>query len=110
MNFQKIIILIATILLIIALIFIGYTLYNHKFNKKFPPIIGDCPDSWVSENNVCNNPDNLGAKCSGPMNFNQSKFKGNEGNCNKAKWANSCNVSWSGITNDPNICKSVNDN
>ena len=44
------------------------------------------------------------------MNFNQDRFKGNDGNCNKSKWANSCNVSWSGITNNPDVCKSENEN
>lgn len=109
MNFQQIVILIATILLIVALIFIGYTLYNHRFNKKFPPVTGECPDFWVAEKDGCANPHHLGGKCTGPVNFNQNKYKGHDGNCNKSKWANSCNVSWAGITNDPNVCKSQNE-
>ncbi len=109
MNFQQIVILIATILLIVALVFIGYTLYNHQFNKQFPPVTADCPDFWVAEKDGCSNPKNLG-NCKGPMNFNQDRFKGNDGNCNKSKWANSCNVSWSGITNNPDVCKSENEN
>ena len=110
MNFQQIVILIATILLIIALVFIGYALYNNRFSKRFPPVIGKCPDFWVAEKDMCNNPKNLG-NCKGSMNFNQDRFKGHDGNCNKAKWANSCNVSWSGITNDSQVCnKENNDN
>ncbi len=107
MNFQQIVILIASILLILTLVFIGYSLHNNRFNKKFPPIIGECPDFWVAEKEKCKNPKNLG-NCRGVMNFNDNRFKGHDGNCNKSKWANNCNVSWSGITNDPNVCKDVN--
>jgi len=109
MNFQQIVIFIASILLIIALIFIGYALYNNSFNTKFPPVTADCPDFWVAENNECTNPKNLG-NCTGPMNFNVDKYKGEQSNCNKAKWANSCNISWSGITNDPDVCKNKIEN
>tara|TARA_B100000963_G_C22323355_1_gene535337 strand:+ start:287 stop:676 length:390 start_codon:yes stop_codon:yes gene_type:complete len=109
MNFQLIVILIATILLIVALVFIGYALYNHRFSKQFPPVIAECPDFWVAEKDKCTNPKNLG-NCKGAMNFNNPRFKGHDSDCSKAKWANSCNVSWSGITNNPNVCKGVNNN
>ena len=110
MNFQKIVLVIASLLLIISLTFIGYTLYYHKFNKKFPPVIAECPDFWkASKKGICENPRGLGNNnCRGAMNFNQNRFQGHDGNCNKAKWANHCGVSWSGITNDPNICKNIN--
>ena len=58
----------SVILLILTLVFIGYSLHNHRFNKKFPPIIGECPDFWVAEKEKCKNPKNLG-NCRGVMNF-----------------------------------------
>ena len=110
MNFQKNIIFIASILLILSLSFIGYLLYMNKSNKKYPPVIPDCPDYWTSDaslNQTCYNNYNLG-NCSGPVNFDVDKYKGDNGNCEKAKWANTCNVTWSGITSNPNICADTN--
>ena len=107
MNFQQIIIFIASILLILILTFIGYSLYNNQFNNEFPPVLGECPDFWVAKDKRCYNPKNLG-NCTGPMDFNTSQFQGNNGNCEKANWATSCNVSWTGITNNPGVCDTDN--
>lgn len=110
MNFQQIVLLIATILLCIFLTLIGYSLYTNQFKNKFPPVDSDCPDYWVSKNNICTNPKHLGrdtSSCRNDKNFNTAEFKGDKGNCRKANWANSCNLSWSGITNDPNVCKNT---
>ena len=51
MIFQYTVIIAAIIILIIMLTFVGYALYNNRFNKQFPPVIGECPDYWVSEDN-----------------------------------------------------------
>lgn len=107
MNFQRIVVLIAIVLLIIALVFIGYALYSHKFNKQFPPVTAECPDYWVAKDGKCTNPKNLG-KCTGPMDFNTANFQGDGGDCAKAEWANNCNISWSGLTTNPDVCNKDN--
>ena len=104
MNFQIILLCVAIVILILMLSFIGYVLYKKKFNYKFPPVIGECPDYWIAQNNTCTNPKNLG-KCRGSKSFNNKIYKGDGGDCAKAKWANNCNLSWQGITNNPNVCK-----
>lgn len=112
LNFQKTIALIAFLLLII--IYIIYII-SLKYNKSsssnsFPEIIADCPDYWNAnvENgiNVCNNIKNLGkmedTSCPTTMNFNIFPFNTAKGNCYKADWANKCNLTWDGITNNSN--------
>lgn len=108
LNFQKIIIIIAVILLIISLVLIGIFMNNNKTAEQWPPLIGDCPDYWIDTSgngSKCVNVKNLG-KCkssSDPgtfsMDFTTSEFTGSQGLCNKYKWATStCGVSWDGIT------------
>jgi len=107
MNFQIIVLTIALLLLVASLVFIGYALYTNRFSKKFPPVIAECPDFWIAKNDKCENPENLG-NCTGPMDFNSNKFKGNNGDCEKSKWARSCGVSWTGITNNSKVCDTDN--
>ena len=104
MNFQIIVLIVATVFLISMLTFIGYSLYSHQFHLKFPPVVAECPDYWVAENDTCTNPKNLG-KCSGPMNFNSKTYQGHDGNCAKSRWANNCEIPWQGITNNTDVCK-----
>jgi hypothetical protein len=108
MNFQKILLFLATLILIIVLVTIGVMLSKTKNAEvKWPPVIGQCPDYWIDEKSngeACFNAKHLG-KCNIPteendatMNFNQSPFTGVNGICNKFKWAKSCGVTWDGIT------------
>ena len=106
MKFQFVSIIIALIILVLMLIFVGYSLYKNRKNKKFPPITGECPDYWVSKNKECINPHNLG-RCPDAKNFNTQNYKGHNASCLKSKWAKNCNLTWQGITNDPTICGSV---
>jgi hypothetical protein len=39
------------------------------------------------------------------MNFVKMPFIGQNGRCNKKKWATACGVTWDGITNAFGICK-----
>lgn len=114
MIFQKIVLTIATILLIIILVVIGVSL-SKASEKNWPPIVGECPDYWVDmsgNGEKCFNTHSLG-RCNlqsdlakqtndneniSTMNFNQSPFTGNNGNCAKYRWANACKVTWDGIT------------
>ena len=104
MNFQIIVIIVATIILILMLTFIGYVLHAQRSNLKFPPVTGECPDYWVSKDNECTNPKNLG-KCAGSKKFNSKTYQGHDGDCAKSKWAKHCGLTWQGITNNPDVCK-----
>lgn len=58
LNFQRIIIIIAIIMLIVAMIFIGYALYNQSSaTGAWPPEIPKCPDFWtVDAKGICVKP------------------------------------------------------
>ena len=120
-NFQKITLIVALVIFIILMIFIGAVLYKNKYEKKFPPIISSCPDYWIDEeppisanelSNIdvkttkCKNIKNLGkVSCSKTMDFKGEFWEGKSGDCNKAKWARNCDLTWDGITNNPDVCK-----
>ena len=64
-------------------------------NKKYPPVIADCPDYWLDmsdgDTSKCVNVKKLGdGSCSDTMNFSQSIWQGSKGLCNKYKWAKKC--------------------
>jgi len=103
MNFQRLVIIVAMIIIILMLTFVGYILHKDKKNMKFPPVIGDCPDYWISENNLCINPHKIGP-CLGPIDFSTTLYQGDNGNCEKSKKARNCKLSWQGITDNENIC------
>lgn len=111
MNFQRFIANIALLILALALVVIGITIYRSK--NKFvgdDVIIGECPDYWVMKNinnkNICVNTKNLGnKKCSSKMNFMSRPWSSVDGNCKKYNWAKKCDLTWDGITNNPNSCK-----
>jgi hypothetical protein len=107
MVFQKLVLTIATILLIVILVIIGISLSNSKVDDNWPPIIGECPDYWVDmsgNGEACFNAHSLG-RCNLPtqgnkntMNFNQFPFTGSNSSCSKYNWATACEVTWDGIT------------
>lgn len=108
-TFQNIVIAVATMLLVIALIFIGISLYHKKKRTVFPPVLAECPDYWLdmSEGNAnkCVNTKNLGTCDTDTMDFSSSFWAGSIGLCNKYKWARQCNLTWDGVTNAINPCK-----
>ena len=65
MNFQRIVIIIAIIMLIGAMVFIGYALYRQSSEVAWPPKIPKCPDYWtVNASGSCRMPDGFDAnKC-----------------------------------------------
>jgi len=120
-NFQKIVLSIAIIVFIIMLIFIATVLYKNKYGVNFPPTVSQCPDYWIDQqspsgsmensngantnNQSCVNVKNLGnVSCDKNMDFTGSFWQGSAGDCNKYKWAKSCDLTWDGITNKPDIC------
>jgi hypothetical protein len=107
MSFQKAVLTIATIFLILFLVLIGVSLSYSSAEEQWPPVIGSCPDYWVDlsgNGEACFNTQSLGT-CNIPSegkdntkNFNQIPYNGSRGACAKYKWANSCNVTWDGLT------------
>jgi len=114
-SFQKIVVIIAIILLIVCLVFIGIALTKSGSASQWPPIVGSCPDYWYDTSgngSNCVNVQNLGTCSSGgngvvpinmpnakiAMNFNVAPYVGSAGTCAKYQWATKCGVTWDGIT------------
>ena len=135
MTFQKTVIIVATVLLICCLIFIGVSLYQSKYSAQFPPVTGTCPDYWVDVGAGKDLGSDKKGKthCVAPGYSNDGKdisppihgYGNNTGNCKSKwvsskeplsqsdvcdykKWANKCNVSWDGVTNNPAACNKEN--
>lgn len=115
-SFQKTILGISCIVLILSLVIVGYTLSKSLHKDAFPPIISSCPDYWDVSNNVGSS---YGPTCvsiginqgNAPATKNSADFVTTEtGNneqailCNKYKWANDNNVVWDGVTNNSKPC------
>lgn len=105
--FQKLVLFSATIILMVALVFIGVALSYSK-DQVWPPMTPECPDYWLIDgsgnNTKCVNMKDLGT-CpaqSGDkhlkMDFNSGAFSGSNELCAKYTWATKCGVSWDGIT------------
>ena len=120
-GFQKIILTIAVIILVLSLIFMGIILNKAKGSEEWPPIVPACPDWWILDGSgnksTCVNVKDLGTcatkstdNAHQKMDFNLPAFTGSNGsnaNCAKYSWANKCKVSWDGITYGvPNPCSS----
>ena len=122
MNFQSIVMIVATVILIFALATIGVALSNLNSGIKYPPVIADCPDYWSISKKpadhgsdssqtpefTCNNDKELGhvdvVGCT-VFNSSDSKYKGIGGLCAKKQWADKCDVTWDGVTNNPDAKK-----
>lgn len=110
MNFQKIVLIIASLLLIISLIIIASIFYKSTYGStEWPPNVGVCPDYWVDlsgNGSECFNSKYLGtcdqykptSESNNTMNFDTSPYNGTDGTCEKYKWAKGCNLTWDGIT------------
>ena len=62
----------------------------------------------IDSKQLCYNVKNLGnASCDKTMDFTADYWQGSEGNCSKFKWAKDCDLTWDGITNKSDICKSA---
>jgi len=109
MSFQKTVLMIAVVFLILFLVLIGVALKSAASEATWPPIVGACPDYWVDlsgNGSMCFNSQHLGT-CSqyiptsdnkNTMNFDQDPYNGTDGACAKNKWATKCGLSWDGIT------------
>jgi hypothetical protein len=121
-GFQRVVIIIAIIILIITLCILGYYLRKEKLEGNYPPVIPECPDYWRQEvlekiNNdneketryICTNNKSLGKNSDNSIDFNDKKwngkYKGARGLCEKKKWANKHELSWDGLSNNDDVCK-----
>jgi hypothetical protein len=100
MNFQKITMLVAGILLLILFVMIAIS-YNHANSKAvWPPIINNCPDYFKDINgdgSSCVNDFNLGINYNGVKEANYTIFK-NMSPCDKYTYCNTNLLTWDGIT------------
>lgn len=105
-NFQKIVLIVFLLILVVALILIGIKM-NKKINNNWPPYVANCPDYWLDlggDGSQCFNNKELGS-CNIPISetdkntkdFTVSAYTGSDGLCKKKKWANACGVAWDGI-------------
>lgn len=106
-TFKKIIMGVAGVILIISLIMIGISISNSKYTQAYPPVTAECPDYWkLNASNICENTHNLGTNCNQNVNFKTAVYSSSAtGLCAKKKWAENCNVTWDGITNNNDACK-----
>jgi len=109
MEFKKLVVVIATIVMVVMLgIFAMSMSGSSGSSENWPPVVSDCPDYWAirgtSEKQTCVNMRNLGTCPAGSgdshltMNFNLPAFTGDNEMCSKYTWANKCGVTWDGIT------------
>ena len=99
LNFQILVLIAATVILIMSLIIIGYMMNRNQRNQPWPPIVGKCPDYWDISGNMCFPPEsgiNAGSGLTGTTGINLQDFK----KCELYTWATNHKVSWDGITLD----------
>lgn len=105
--FQKTVLIIAIVILLIALVIIGMALSYAK-KTDWPPMVPECPDYWIADgsgnNATCLNIKDLGT-CPAQngqkhltMDFNASQYTGSDELCAKYTWAKNCGIAWDGIT------------
>lgn len=107
LNFQKIVLIVAIIILIVSLVFIGMQIKKSNSKQVWPPLVPECPDFWRmgasgkcvrtkdapgDTTGACNPADGAG------INFTIGDYAGAGGACKKKQWAIGCNAAWEGIT------------
>lgn len=115
-TFNKSVLFISTILLIIGLIIVANFIIKNKSTEVYPPVVSDCPDYWDVDydsqgkkhckNNTYINDGRSTAIC---RSYPHALFSANGSSpddilCEKSKWAKDCNIHWDGITNNPSAC------
>ncbi len=103
MSFQKIVLVIALVLLIISLVIIGLLIKSAQMSAKFPPETGKCPDYLKAQLSngtlTCANPKNLGTCSTDFTPVGGSDVASITANCKAAK---NCGLTWDGVTNAQN--------
>ena len=123
-SFNKTVLIVACVLLILGLILIGVFISKNIEKAAYPPVVGDCPDYW----DVSYNSDNIKTCTSNSINTStgttRTPFNGTTASCQsypvsnftnagtsvddiicaKYTWAKECNIHWDGITNNSQAC------
>jgi hypothetical protein len=112
MSFQYTLLKVASFVLIMFWVFVGYKMYKERLTNAEKRVIGSCPDYWsLKEDGQCFNINNLGTSnsempdCALTIDFSKQPWNLQDGLCRKKRWAQKCQLTWDGITNDENICK-----
>jgi hypothetical protein len=118
MNFYKTVCIVALVILIISLAFIGSALASSSKNTAFPPNISKCPDNseidyeygeFVSCKTQSQNSDSsCQVNSFSDASYNMPGIGSTSGACEKKRWAKKCGVDWDGLTNNNIICHSTN--
>ena len=120
-NYNKTVLVVASVLLILGLVIIGFFITSTQKNSSYPPVIGDCPDYWdvsydTNKKKICTHrsinsgPASASATTSASCRsypvalFTASGSSDNDIICEKNKWAKRCNIHWDGITNNSQAC------
>jgi hypothetical protein len=120
-QFQKVILISSSIILVVSLIFLAYFLTKSLYEGSYPPVISDCPDYWDvtidnDGNRSCVNTSTINEvsgvhssldECSNPSVIDQFMGSGNDSDgvlCEKYNWSKKCNVVWDGISNNNKAC------
>lgn len=101
MEFRKIVMIVAIIILIITLTMIGIAMRNQRKNAIYPPVLAECPDYWRST---------ADGECHRGTTYNRGRCLddvvdfSSMSDCQKYEWSNDCQLTWDGISNNPEIC------
>jgi hypothetical protein len=107
MSFQRVVVTIAIVILILSLIVLGIVIFNARNKDQYPPEMGNCPDYFVMKQKnsnsdaggvnteMCYNKHNLGNKSQGCEWFDPKDATNKE----RGAFAKQCGVTWDGVTN-----------
>lgn len=105
-GFHLTVIIIALIILVLCLIFIGIALEKHNSKDAFPPVLANCPDYWTA-----NSDGGCAPSSSAPptdcQKLNSDTLK-SMNLCDKSRWAKGCKITWDGVTNNDRACSKHN--
>jgi len=99
-NFQKMTLTIAGILLIICIVILILIFVFPNTSQVWPPMISNCPDYFedtTGDGSSCITKLSLGT-CGSKLDFSTPEYITSTGNCAKFTKANTCGISWDGIT------------
>lgn len=119
-TFYLIVLGVASLILILLLAFMGWTIGNANKTTKYPKITINCPDNWTPSDateGVCDAPsggdrhnypttpftaqNTPGFVSNTSVNFSDSNWSGSGLNptCAKKKWADTNGIKWDSVTN-----------
>jgi len=120
MIFYKNLFISVILSVLIILIIMAVVMYNSKNKQVFPPVFQPCPDYFTTDakgnclintavwdpSKVTGTSGKTNISCTN-ANFSDLKNPGigpTSGLCKKKTWAQDCQVTWDGITNNSAIC------